>query len=379
MLTHHSIKDYSEAASEAAKLAKVKMEEIIHAGERSAADVIESVSNMVIKDRLSESKKIQFTPVGADSMEVYLKGLDEAYKLHPFALTQSMIRAGIPNVNKFQELMFMHGKVGNELLAHNLNILFGQSEKTNLIRTVESEVRGLLSDRFRRMDARPLLEKFVEGCKVIGARPIEGFVEDTRVVLRAVLPVVFEPVPNEVMLFGYEWRTSDFGHGAHCMNLWMKRLWCTNHAILDEALRQIHLGKKLDESINFSQETVNLNTASTASQLYDTVISMLSPTRVEFYLEGIKELSDEKVTPTAIKAFLEKKFSKLEREKIIEQFNSADIEMMPAGANKWRLSNAISWVANEVDNMDRKLYYQQVAGDMVKRPKLEPVTISPIE
>jgi len=379
MLVHHSPKDYNEAASEAAKKAKIRMEEIIHAGGRSAMEVIDSVQSMVIKDRLSQSNKISFQPVGADSIDVYLQGLNEKYSLHPFALTQSLIRAGIPNVNKFQQLMYMHGEIGNELLAHNLNTLFGQSDKTNLIRTVESEIRGVLSDRFRRMDARPLLEKFVAGCELIGARPIEGFVEDTRVVLRAVLPVVFEPLPNEVMIFGYEWRTSDFGHGAHCMNLWMKRLWCTNHAILDEALRQIHLGKKLDETVNFSQETVNLNTQATASQLYDTVVNMLSPQRVEYYLHGIQSLAEESITPTSMKNFLEKKFAKSEREKIIEQFNTPDVEMMPAGNNKWRLSNAISWVANEIDNIDRKLYYQQVAGDMIERPKLETVTISPIE
>lgn len=379
MLTHHSPKDYKEAASEAAKLAKVRLEEIIHANGKSAMNVIESVSNMVIKDRLTESNKIEFYPVGADSMEVYLKGLNEKYDLHQFALTQSMLRAGIPNVKKFQELMFSHGQVGNDLLAYNLNTLFGESDKTNLIRVVKKEVRGVLSDRFRRMDARPLLEKFVEGCKVIGARPIEGFVEDTRVVLRAVLPVVFEPIPNEVMIFGYEWRTSDFGHGAHCMNLWMKRLWCTNHAILDEALKQIHLGKRLDESINFSQHTVDLNTEAAASSLFDTVVALLNPARIDFYLEGIKELNVQKVTPTAIKTILEKKFAKAERERIIEKFNSADIEMMPAGSTKWRLSNAISWVANEIDDMDRKLYYQQVAGDFVPRPKLETTIIQPVE
>jgi adenylate kinase family enzyme len=380
MLTHHSTKDYKEAASEAAKKARIKMEELIHNGGKSAEAVIESVQNMIIKDRISDSNKIQFIPVGADSIDVYLKGLKEIYNLHPFALTQSLLRSGIPNVTKFQALMFQHGEVGNKLLAHNLNILFKESDKTNLIRVVEDEVRGVLSDRFRRMDARPLLEKFVEGCQVIGVRPIEGFVEDTRVVLRAVLPVVFEPIDNEVMIFGYEWRTSDFGHGAHCMNMWMKRLWCTNHAILDELLRQIHLGKRLDQTINLSETTVNLNTQATASQLYDTVVHMLSPHRVKLYLDGIRELDKEKVTSHSVNTFLEKKFAKLERERIIEQFNTADIEMMPKGSTKWRLSNAISWVANEIDNMDRKLYYQETAGNMIPRyEKIEPVTISPIE
>jgi len=163
------------------------------------------------------------------------------------------------------------------------------------------------------------------------------------------------------------------------MNMWMKRLWCTNHAILDELMRQIHLGARMDQTINLSQITTNLHTEATASQLYDTVINMLSPDRVNLYLEGIKALDQEKLSPTQIKTFLEKKFAKQEREKIIEQFNSADIEMMPVGQTKWRLSNAISWVANEIDNMDRKLYYQQIAGDMVDRPKIEPVEIKAIQ
>lgn len=377
MLVHHSKQGYKEAASEAAKRARITMEELIHSGVKSAQAVIDSVSSMIIKDRLVETNSIEFIPVGADSIEVYLSALNEKYSLHSHALTQSLLRAGIPNVNKFQELMYMHGEVGNNLLAYNLNKLFGESLKTNLVRTVEGEIRGILSDRFRRMDARPLLEKFVEGCDVIGARPIEGFVEDTRVVLRAVLPVVFEPVENEVMIFGYEWRTSDFGHGAHSMTMWMKRLWCTNHAILDEILRQIHLGKKLDESVNLSETTVNLNTQATASALYDTVVHSLSPHRIELYLEGIKLMNEEKVSASAVKGFLEKKFAKTERERIIEQFNSADIEMMPAGQTKWRLSNAISWIANEVDNIDKKLYYQEVAGNML--PKLEPVEIMKIE
>lgn len=379
MLVHHNLSDYQEAASSAAKSAKVKLEQIIHNGGKSASAVIESVSSMIIKDRLSESNKIEFKPIGADSIEVYLKGLKESYSIHPFALTQSIIRAGIPNANKFQELMYFHGEVGNKLLAHNLTTLFKESDRTNLIRVVEDEVRGVLSDRFRRMDSRPLLDKFCEACTVIGARPIKGVVEDTRVLLRAVLPIVFEPVDNEVMIFGLEWSTSDFGNGAHKLNVWTQRLWCTNNAILDEAYRQIHLGCRLDESINLSQTTINLNTEAIASQVFDTVIGTLSPDRVNLYLDGIKELNSIKITPNNIKTFLEKKFAKLEREKIIDQFNSADVINMPAGQTKWRLSNAISWVANNIDNLDRKLYYEQVAGNMIPHPKLETTVLKPIQ
>lgn len=379
MLTHHDHRDYATAASEAARVARVKLEEIIHKGSQSALNVIEAVDNTIIKDRLSRSQLIEFQPVGADSIDIYLAGLEEQYNLHNHALMQGVLRSGIPNATKFIDLMRFHKEVGNELLAHNLTTLFKQSDKVNLVRTVGNQVRGLLSDRFKRMDARPLLESFVKGCEHIGARPIEGFVEDTRVIMRAVLPLIFEPVDNEVMIFGYEWRTSDFGHGAHSMNLWTKRLWCTNHAILDEVLRQIHLGKRLDESINLSQLTVDLNTEATASALFDTVIEMLSPRRVELYMDGIREANETEMSPTQIKNFLKMKFNKAEVESIINQFNSPDIENMPKGQTKWRLSNAISWVANELDTVDEKLRYQQIAGDMIPRyEKIEKVEIQSI-
>lgn len=380
MLTHHGLKDYKEAASEAAKTAKIKMEEIIHRGSFSASKVIEQVNKTFIKDRLSNSNDIIFKPEGADSMNIYLRAIDEKYELHSNGLLQSVQRSGLPNANRIIELMHSHGEVGNRLLATNLTTLFGKSEKTNLVRTVDNRVLGVLSDRYRRIDSRPLLEKFVEACQLIGARPIEGFVEDTRVCLRAVLPVVFEPVDYEVMIFGFEWKTSDFGHGANQMNLWTKRLWCTNHAILDEVLRQIHLGKRIDTSINFSQTTVNLDIAASASKLYDTVINILSPQRIQIYLEGIKMASERKMTSNEITNFLAAKFSKADRDNIIEQFNTADIEAMPSGMNAWRLSNAISWCANEQHDLDKKFYYQEVAGSLIPRDELiKPVILEPID
>lgn len=378
-LSHHGLGSYQEAASDAANKAKIKLEEIIHRGSNSAMSVIDSVSRTLIKDRLSKSDDLRFRPIGADSTEVYLDGLGESYNLHNHALIQSIQRSGLPNANKILSLMRSHGEVGNELLCENLSTLFLRSDKTNLIRTVESQCRGLLSDRFRRIDSRPLLEKFVEACKLIGARPIEGFVEDTRVTLRAVIPIVFEPIDYEVMIFGFQWQTSDYGHGAHNVSLWTKRLVCTNHMILDEVLRQIHLGKRLDDSINFSQATVNLDTEASASKLYDTIVHVLSPQRVNLYLEGIKLASETKMSKVEVDSFLKKRFLKDDQERIINEFNSAEIEMIPAGQNRWRLSNAISWIANDETIIDRKLQFQTAAGELIPHNKITPVIIEPIQ
>jgi hypothetical protein len=392
MLVHHSNRDYNEAASEAAKEAKIKMQERIHRGAMNATDTITKAMNMKIKDRVQYCEDMRFEHflekcepdafprTFKTSMGLHIANPFESYKVHDHALIQAIQRSGLPNANKMLDLMRSHGDVGNELLEYNLNTLYKQSEKLNLIRTVDGEARGILSNRYRRMDSSRIIERFTDACKEIGAVPMNGKFEDTRVNLDAALPVVFEPVPHEVMIFGFSFQTSDFGNGALNCNLWTERLWCTNKARLDQILKQIHLGRRLDETINFSQKTIDLDTDLTAEKLYDTVVHCLNPTRVNIYLDGIKEANEAKMTSGQIDAYLLKRFQKLEKEEIIAKFNSADVEMLPPGQTRWRLSNAISWCANAIDDVDTKTRYEDAAGDLIPR-KSRPVAtvIEPIQ
>lgn len=388
MLVHHSNIDYNIAASEAAAKARIIMEELIHRGATNAAHTITEALNMKILDRVQYCEDMTFSAINPRpddkpriySMGVHLANPFEGYRVHDHALIQAIQRSGLPNANKTLQLMRSHGDVGNDLLEYNLNTLYKQSDKLNLIRTVDGEARGILSNRYRRMDSSRIIEKFTEACQEVGALPMDGRMEDTRVTLDAVLPHVFEPVDYEVMIFGFRFQTSDFGNGALNMNLWTKRLWCTNHATLDEILRQIHLGRRLDETINFSERTMNLDTELTASKLYDTVKHVLSPQRINIYLDGIKEAHETKMSATQIGAYLEKRFQKLERDEIIAKFNSADVEMLPAGQTRWRLSNAISWCANAVTDMDTKMKYEEAAGDLIPRKaKFAKTIIEPVQ
>ena len=73
------------------------------------------------------------------------------------------------------------------------------------------------------------------------------------------------------------------------------RVWCTNLAIGEECLRQVHLGKRLDDNIEYSQETYRLDTAANASALKDVVHNSISPERVNAYLEVIQKASREEI------------------------------------------------------------------------------------
>lgn len=377
---HHDSRDYNVAASEAAAKARVKMEEIIHDGQEGAVKVIEQVSKTLINDTLAPANEMIFTAIKEGRVDLQIRGknVEKDLSLHRNALVQALQTSNIPNPSKYIGLMDSNGEVGSDIMAYTLTNLFKNTkDKVHLVRSVNGQARGILSNRFKRYDSRPLLESFVSACQSIGAIPIQGYAEDTRTVLRAVLPMVFEPVPNEVMLFGIEWYNSDFGNGAHTLRLWNMRCWCTNLAMLTDILRQIHLGKRLDDSINYSNQTYELETKATASILNDTVLHCLGPDRVNAYCDQVKQAFETSIGHEDVTKILKKTLTKSEVEEVTQIYTSADIEMLPPGQNMLRLSNALSWAANLNEDTDKKFAYQKLAGSVLPEANIDvaPVVI----
>lgn len=358
---HHDSREYQVSASEAAKRGREKMEAIIAKGRASAIAVVEQVQSQVPQDRIAPANRLTIGS-GGDKYTLKIPETDAQF-IHEHAIGQVAQKTNMPA--KFLDDL-SDKPWGRELVAHNLNTLLAHSTSRHLIRSVNSEVRGFVSDRFRRLDSRPLLDAFILACKEIGALPIEGYALDTKVRMRAVLPMVFEPAPNEVMLFGLEWGNSDFGDGGHCVRLWNQRIWCTNLAIIDEALRQVHLGKRLDDNITYSDRTYRLDNEANASALRDVVYESLSPVKVNQYLTYIKEAAEQKVGEKDVARILKAKLQKSEAEQVEAMFNGPDVLNLPEGKSTYRLSNAVSWFAQtEGLSANRKLELQKIAGDLL--------------
>lgn len=160
----------------------------------------------------------------------------DARTIHNHALSQMAQTAGVPGAY-LAELASSTHLWQRELATRTLSEFFAKGEpsrKRYLARSVGAQVRGVLSDRFRRLDSRPLLDAFAETCQEIGAVPIEGHATDLRVAVKALLPVVFEPVPGEVLCLGVEWGNSDFGAARHSVRAFIYRLWCANGATMED-------------------------------------------------------------------------------------------------------------------------------------------------
>lgn len=380
MLYHHGSKSYEEAASEAAVAARAKIEALIEKGRTKGASVINRVMTEVPTDHLIPGKRLLFdgdidqrNPGAETDILMGVKELSAIPEFVPlsiqkFAMQQICSRANFPM--RYAEYLREPEQAGwgHQLLAQNLNKLYEHDSSVFLARSYDYRLRGFLSDRYRRLDSRPLLEAFTGECQKYGLVPVEGYGSETKVALKAMLPMVFEPVPNEVMAFGVLWENSDYGNGAHKVMAFALRLWCTNFAITEVGFRQVHLGKRLTEDMDWSQQTHALDTQTTASQLKDVIGRAISPDSVSSFCNVIKKANELEIDPKKMMTDLSKYMNKGELELVKDRYNEPDIIALPPGNTVWRMSNAISWVAgNSIPDDERKLEMMRVAGGLLEK------------
>lgn len=378
MMLHHSPEPYERVASRAARAARDKLQALIERGRIRATAVLEQVEREQPRDRLALAQELAFEPSEAQPGEiVVVPDRGASMPLHRHALGQVADKAGLPRTYLGRLLSPEHKGFGPELLAHNLTRLFregrtvdeGDGAEAFLLRSLalpeREEVRGFVSSRFKRLDSRPIVGAFADGCARIGAVPVEGYALDTKIALKAILPRVYEPVPYEVMVYGMALENSDYGNGALQVSFFALRLACTNGMLLEKSLRKVHLGSRLTPDVVWSARTLAAETEATAGAVHDLVTRRLDERHVALLEDGIRRANDEKVEPAKVNDFLKKHLLKSEAEAVVAAFNSADIENMPAGQTRWRLAQAVSWIAGQTEDEERRLDLMRVAGNLV--------------
>src|SRR5207253_856007 len=94
--------------------------------------------------------------------------------------------------------------------------------------------------------------------------------------------------------------------------------------------------------------------------------ALLGPEAIEKMVSQVRAANATELDPDKALATLKKNVSKDQEQKIRDKFNSTDVELLPPGNTAWRFSNAISWLAGQVDDADEKLDLQRLAGQVVE-------------
>lgn len=365
MLYHYDARDYDVAASEAAALAREKLEGLIAKGREEGVKLIETLEGQIINDYECRASKLQFKP--HETFGLTALADKQEFRLHRHALGQMLTDGDLPVKMPRQYLdglLAVDHPWARELAADNLNRLMYQNPSKRRLRVVEqpdmNELRGYVTPSFAPRDIPTLIQAFTTACQKYGALPFEGKAWDTKFHIRAILPHVFEPVPNEVLAFYVHFGDSEFGNGATTLSLGIMRLWCTNKAMMDNVMRSVHLTRNSPD-FDWSKDTIKAMTVATQKQLRDSMMHVLEPGSVNKYLDVIKKANDQKIDPNQLAGFLKKHCSKSEVDGITRVFNEGDVEMLPVGQTRYRLSNAISFFAHDVKT-ERSEELERLAG-----------------
>jgi hypothetical protein len=352
--------------------AMVRMQQLIERGRVGAGRVIERVQSEVPVDVVAKATAMRFF---ADGTGIDMRlGHSEADKhLHSHALQQAGILADMGWVRDLSKRTHKLGEEvdnwGARLAAQSLNEAFSRLGSRHLVRHVEGQVRGIVSDKFRRIDARPILEAALGAFQAVGLQPYEGRWLETKLELQAIVPQLYAPIPGELLAFGVSLRTSDYGDGAFDIRAFMLRPACANGMIGDSALRAVHVGKRLSDDMELSERTMRLDTKAMASATDDVVRAALSPAKIEQRLLGMKAAAEREIDPKKALAALRKSLTKVEADSVVAHFNSPDVVTLPPGQSALRMANAISWLANNGDVAPRRaIELQEVAGEWIAPP-----------
>lgn len=300
---------------------------------------------------------------------------DGQFSLHANAIGQLADRMGIPQ--RYLRTLAGGAEWQIALAATMLNEHSGWTQRSRvLVRTVGTQVRGVLSDSYRRLNSVEILTAFVQEAAQQGAVISGAYMNDTKVWAETILPqpLVIPTAKNgDVIIFaGARFSTSDYGDGAVDMRSFLLNGACLNGMVRESVMKQVHLGSKLPDNLRLSQQTYELDTKTTVSAVRDLTSGLFSRDTLmqkAYEIQGASEMEvdlDRELNNLTKNGHLLKQEGQ-EVQKILMRNDPED--GVQGAATLWKLTQAITAHAREL-TPERSRELHEISGSLMNRVKL---------
>ena len=241
------------------------------------------------------------------------------------------------------------------------------------VRAVGDEVRGILSDSYRRLDSQRILSAFLGKALEQGAVAYDALWTDTKIYVETILP---QPIciptefNGEVQIYmGARFSTSDFGDGAVDIRVFLLNGVCLNGMVRENVMKQIHLGGKLPDNIQLSQRTYELDTQTTVSAVNDLTSQLFGRDNIRRKALEIKAAAAKEVNFTQeLERLMQKgRLLKTENEGVRKLLmNNNPDDGFAGGPTLWKLTQAITAYARETQPA-RQRELHELSGELLNR------------
>jgi hypothetical protein len=335
-------------------------------------------------DYVAPSSKIELVEESPGKVSLQLIGREvgdrATYGINNSAHGQLAEYTGIPKAYYDQ----MREKAP-QLLADNVNTWLGQlgaKGDKRLVRTLDGNVRGLLSDRYRPLDNYDLASAVLPVIQKQGLQIVSCEMTERRLYIKA----FNSALAREIEFAGRDVMrkdecspvicisNSEIGFGSLSITAGIFTKGCTNLAFFDDSkMRKYHVGKGAGdiEAIQavLTDRTKSLTDAAVWAQVRDIVGSAFSEERFATLIDRVQETTDQKIEGDVIKAVNltgdKFGFTKAESKGVLDHL------IRGGDLSRYGLFNAVTRMAEDLPDYDRATEVERFGGKVIELPRNE--------
>jgi len=259
-----------------------------------------------------------------------------------------------------------------ELLARNINewlptpnkeLISKPKDRKLLLRTLDGEVRAVLSDRYKILDNHDLLLKSLEEFREVGAELHRADLTQNHMYIKAIVPHTVEEIrQGDTVVPGVIIQNSEVGAGAFKVMPFMLRQVCSNGMIGESTITKIHLGRKQDSGIiQFSAETQMAENATLWLQVRDIIRGTFDPLTFKKWVSQLRMGTEVEIeNPVYAVNNVIETFGIGEelKDDLLNHF-SREGDM-----TQWGLANAVTRTARDMEDPEKVIEMEVVGGQV---------------
>lgn len=306
----------------------------------------------------------------------------DSFDIKPWAHSQIATYSNIPKgyYDRIQSenQMLLSACVNHGFLMAINSALAAKRPKhdSRLLRTVNGQVRGFLSDRYRILDCYELFETVAPILVENQFEVKSAELTEQKMYIKAVTPKIEGEIkPGHTVQYGIMISSSDVGSGSVRIEPLMYELVCSNGMIMEQSIKKMHVGKsQCEDAIT---ELLTDETKAKADEAFwmsvrDTVKGTMQWDVFERNLDSLRRAADMEITSDVPKivelSMKEVNIAGDGKQKDILNYlaNGAD----GRGLNKWSLANAFTWAAQSDDvNFEESVELEKAGAKIIELPK----------
>lgn len=261
----------------------------------------------------------------------------------------------------------MMGDGNIDLLAKNTQWWLDRQSDRRMIRTLDGNVRGILSDRYRRLDNYDLLTAMLPILLEAAVNIVSCEVTDKKLYLKFMTHnVEGEVKKGDLVSLGGIISNSEIGFGSLSIQPLILRKVCDNGLILNElAYKKYHVGRKSQQEtidISYSDETNTAIDKAFWLKTRDVVKETLSQVTMDKALKLMKAAAGIKIADPQVAMELTTQKLNLN----VEESNSVLTHLIQGGdLTSWGMLNAVTRAAQDVESFDRSVELETLASQLL--------------